>query len=62
MDDVTPNDDLVKQYLARPSPEDSKMTQLDILKSNSIDILYSLLLVQNNAFNLKSFLTADSQR
>ena len=38
------------------------MTQLDVLKSFSIDILYSLLTVQQNAFNMKSFLTSDTQK
>ncbi|MFM7859332.1 MAG: hypothetical protein ACKO96_47270, partial [Flammeovirgaceae bacterium] len=50
------------QYLKRPLPEDMKLTQLDILKSNSIDIFYSLLMVQSNQFNMKAFLTSDQQR
>ncbi len=45
IEDVYPTPDLIMQYLEKPSSEDTKLTQLDILKSNSIDIFYSLLMV-----------------
>ena len=45
VDDVFPPVNIVAPYLERNQPEDPKMTQLDILKANSIDILYSLTIV-----------------
>jgi len=41
---VTPAE-FITEYLVRPSGEDSKLTQLDMLKNNSIDIFYNLLMV-----------------
>lgn len=60
IEDVNPTPDLISQYLEKPSLEDTKLTQLDILKSNSIDIFYSLLMVQSNTLNMKQFLTSES--
>ena len=45
VEDVIPPPEYIKEYLIRPSAEDNKLTQLDILKSNSIDIFYNLLMV-----------------
>ena len=61
-EDVVPSAEFIKSYLERPSQEDAKLTQLDILKSNSIDIFYNLLMVQSNAFNMKAFLTSEYQK
>lgn len=62
IEDVYPTPDLVTQYLEKPSAEDTKLTQLDVLKSNSIDIFYSLLMVQSNTLNMKAFLTSEQQK
>jgi len=37
------------------------MTQIDMLKSNSIEIFYNLLMVQSNV-NIRQFLCSESQR
>jgi hypothetical protein len=45
VEDVIPPPEFIRDYLLRPSNEDNKLTQLDILKNNSIDIFYNLLMV-----------------
>ena len=45
IEDVVPPPEFVRDYLQRSSNEDSKLTQLDILKNHSIDIFYNLLMV-----------------
>jgi hypothetical protein len=42
---MIPPPEFITEYLVRPSGEDNKLTQLDILKNNSIDIFYNLLMV-----------------
>ena len=44
-EDMIPPAEFITEYLVRPSGEDSKLTQLDMLKNNSIDIFYNLLMV-----------------
>ena len=44
-EDMIPPPEFITEYLVRPSGEDNKLTQLDILKNNSIDIFYNLLMV-----------------
>jgi|LauGreDrversion4_2_1035121.scaffolds.fasta_scaffold27958_2 hypothetical protein len=44
-EDMIPPPEFIREYLVRPSGDDSKLTQLDMLKNNSIDIFYNLLMV-----------------
>ena len=49
---VNPSKETIKEYLKKPTPsEDPRMTQIDVLKSNSIEIFYNLLILQNNVNN-----------
>ena len=43
---INPPVDIAREYLKNPCPnEDFRMTQIDLLKSNSIEIFYNLLLL-----------------
>jgi hypothetical protein len=53
---VVPCVDAISDYLTCPNEDDPQLTQIDILKTNSIEIFYNLLMVQTNNFNTKSFL------
>ena len=59
---INPSEETVKEYLKNPTPtEDYRMTQIDLLKSNSIEIFYNLLLLQNNVNNqnMRAFLCSE---
>ena len=46
---INPGRETVQEYLKSPlHSEDPNMTQIDILKSNSIEIFYNLLILLNN--------------
>ena len=46
---INPGRETVQEYLKNPlHSEDPSMTQIDILKSNSIEIFYNLLILLNN--------------
>ena len=46
---INPGRETVQEYLKNPMhSEDPSMTQIDILKSNSIEIFYNLLILLNN--------------
>jgi len=57
---IIPSPSALSDYLVCPIEDDPKLTQIDILKSNSIEIFYNLLLVQTNNFNTKAFLCSES--
>ena len=59
---INPSEETIKEYLKNPTPtEDYRMTQIDLLKSNSIEIFYNLLMLQNNVNNqnMRSFLCSE---
>jgi hypothetical protein len=42
---MVPSREVIDEYLACPNDEDPTLNQLDILKSNCIEIFYNLLMV-----------------
>lgn len=59
---INPGRATVEEYLKNPlHSEDPSMTQIDILKSNSIEIFYNLLILLNNVNHstIREFLCSD---
>ena len=62
---INPGRATVEEYLKNPlHSEDPSMTQIDILKSNSIEIFYNLLILLNNVNHstIREFLCSDHQK
>ena len=62
---INPSRSTVEEYLKNPlHSEDPSMTQIDILKSNSIEIFYNLLILLNNVNHstIREFLCSDHQK
>lgn len=53
---------MLKDYLKNPIPhEDPKLTQIDMLKSKSIEIFYNLIMVQSN-LSMRQFICSEAQK
>ena len=62
---INPGRATVEEYLKNPlHSEDPSMTQIDILKSNSIEIFYNLLFLPNNVNHstIRDFLCSEHQK
>lgn len=62
---INPGRGTLEEYLKNPQhSEDPKMTQIDILKSNSIEIFYNLLILLNNVNHstIRDFLCSEHQK
>ena len=62
---INPGRETVQEYLKNPMhSEDPSMTQIDILKSNSIEIFYNLLILLNNVNHstIRDFLCSEHQK
>ena len=62
---INPGRETLEEYLKSPLlSEDPKMTQIDILKSNSIEIFYNLLILLNNVNHstIRDFLCSEHQK
>lgn len=60
---INPGRETLVEYLKNPShSEDPNMTQIDILKSNSIEIFYNLLMLLNtvNTSTIRDFLCSEN--
>lgn len=62
---INPGRATLEEYLKNPlHSEDPSMTQIDILKSNSIEIFYNLLILLNNVNHstIRDFLCSEHQK
>lgn len=60
---INPGRETLEEYLKSPlHSEDPSMTQIDILKSNSIEIFYNLLMLLNNVSTstIRDFLCSEN--